>query len=117
MTSAVARDSSTGYPVITGDGQINFTVVLKDGYTLDSVTGSGAYKNLKDTGVENTYRLTKVTGAATVTVTTEKTETPPEQLLGDVNGDGKISNADAMVILRYVVKLRVAGNIGQIVYL
>ena len=40
-----------------------------------------------------------------------------QELVGDVNGDGKISNADAMVILRYVVKLRVAGNIGQIVYL
>ncbi len=40
------------------------------------MTASGAYKNLKDTGVTNTYRVTKVTGALAVTITTETSETP-----------------------------------------
>lgn len=105
VTSAVARDSSTGYPVITGDGQVNFTVVLKDGYTLGSVTASGAYKNLKDTGVENTYRVTKVTGALTVTVTTEKSETPSNYTLGDVNSDGVISVADATLVQKHAAEM------------
>ncbi len=76
VTTAVARDSDSGNPVVSGDGQINFVVVLKNGYTLGDVTASGAYKNLKDTGVTNTYRVTKVTGALTVTVTTETSGTP-----------------------------------------
>ena len=75
VATAVARDSSSGDPVVSGDGQINFVVVLKNGYTIGDVSASGAYKNLKDTGVANTYRVTKVTGALTVTVATEKSET------------------------------------------
>ena len=97
-TTAVARDSGTGNPVVTGDGQINFVVVLKNGYTLDSVTAEGAYKNVKDTGVENTYRITKVTGAVTINVTTEKSATPSDYTLGDVNGDGYITVADATLV-------------------
>lgn len=104
VTTAVARDSDSGYPVITGDGQINFTVVLKDGYTLGSVTASGAYKNLKDTGVENTYRATKVTGAVTITVTTEKSAAS-DYILGDVNGDGYITVADATLVQKHVAEL------------
>lgn len=32
VTTAVARDGDSGYAVVTGDGQINFVVILKDGY-------------------------------------------------------------------------------------
>ena len=92
VTTAVARDSDSGYPVVTGDGQVNFAVVLKDGYTLDSVTASGAYKNLKDLGADNTYRVTKVSGAVTITVTTTKSETS-SYILGDVDGDGEVQQA------------------------
>ncbi len=78
--TAVARDSDTGNPVITGDGQINFTVVLNDGYSVESVTATaGAYKNIKgyeDTGLADTYRITKITADLTVTVTCLKTEQP-----------------------------------------
>lgn len=114
VTSAVARDSSTGYPVVTGDGQINFTVVLKDGYTLDSVTATGAYKNVKDTGVENTYRITKVTGAVTVTVTTKKSETPVKYILGDVNGDGKVTIGDVTAIQRHIANLNILDDVHQL---
>ena len=105
VTTAVARDSSTGNPVVTGDGQINFVVVLKNGYTLDSVTAEGAYKNVKDTGVENTYRITKVTGAVTINVTTEKSTTPTDYTLGDVNGDGYITVADATLVQQHAAEL------------
>ena len=104
VTSAVARDSGTGYPVVNGDGQVNFTVVLKDGYTLDSVTASGAYKNVKDTGVENTYRITKVSGAVTVSVTTQKDDTP-SYILGDVNGDGFVTVYDATLVQKHAAEI------------
>ncbi len=113
VTTAVARDSASGNPVVTGDGQVNFVVVLKDGYTLGDVTASGAYKNLKDTGVANTYRVTKVTGALTVTITTEKSETPVTEqvLMGDANLDGKLTVWDVTVIQRHAAELELlTGN-------
>lgn len=73
QTLAVARDSATGLTDTSGNGQINFTVVTASGYTVDSVEVEGAYKNLKgpaDTGKENTYRITKISGDLTVTVKT-----------------------------------------------
>ena len=96
--STVSRSSTTGEPDSTGDGQVNFTIVLKDGYALADVSASGAYKNLKDMG-DNTYRITKITGAVTVTVTTEKSETP-SYILGDADGDGEVNIIDATVIQR-----------------
>lgn len=102
VSTAVARDSGTGYPLVTGDGQINFVVVLKDGYTLDSVTASGAYKNLKDMGADNTYRVTKITGAVTISITTTKSETD-SYILGDADGDGEVSVFDATYIQRALV--------------
>ena len=113
VTTAVARDGDSGNPVVTGDGQINFVVVLKDDYTLGDVTASGAYKNLKDTGVENTYRVTKVTGALTVTITTEKSETPVTEqvLMGDANLDGKLTVWDVTVIQRHAAEFELlTGN-------
>ena len=80
VTSAVTRNSDTGKPDSTGSGQVNFTVVLQDGYTLSGISVDGSYKNLKgpeDTGLENTYRITKAAGALTVTVTTEKEQEEP----------------------------------------
>ena len=113
VTTAVARDSDSGNPVITGDGQVNFVVVLKDGYTLGSVTADGAYKNLKDTGVANTYRVTKVTGALTVTVTTEKSAASDteEILIGDADLDGTITINDVTTIQRFIAEFEIpTGN-------
>jgi len=112
VTTAVARDGDSGYPVVTGDGQINFVVVLKDGYTLDSVSASGAYKNVKDTGVENTYRITKVSGAVTISVATTKSETSG-YILGDADGDGEVTILDATYIQRALVDIQLPASFNE----
>ena len=87
--SAVSRNSTSGEPDSTGDGQLNFTVKLKDGYSISSVTATeGTYKNIKgpsDTGVANTYRITKISGATTVSITTASSETNADA--NDVNDE------------------------------
>ena len=107
VSTAIARDSDSGDPVVTGDGQVNFVIVLEDGYTLDDVNASGDYKNLKDMGA-NTYRITKITGAVTVTVTTTKSEPASGYMLGDADGDGKNTILDATAIQRYLAGLSVS---------
>ncbi len=98
--STVSRSSATGQPDSTGDGQINFTVVLKDGYTLSGVSATeGTYKNIKDLG-DNTYRITKINAGTTVTITTEESETPSGYILGDADGDGIVTILDATWIQR-----------------
>ena len=71
VTSAVARDDA-GAVDTSGNGQVNFRVTPESGYEIVSVTADGKYKNLKgadDTGVEGIYRLTKIKGPVTVTIT------------------------------------------------
>lgn len=96
VTAAVARDSSTGYPVISGDGQINFKVNPDDGYEVDAVTATtGTYKNIKepaDTGADNTYRITKVTGNTTITITMK--EASDNGGSGDGDGDDDSDSTD-----------------------
>lgn len=70
------------------------------------MAASGGYKNLKDMG-DNTYRITKITGAVTITVTTIKSETASGYILGDADGDGKVTVIDATVIQRYLAGLSV----------
>ena len=72
-----ARDSATGAIDTSGNGQINFLVVLKSGYEIDNITISGTYKNLKgpsDTGAKNTYRITKIESNLEVTIQTKEKE-------------------------------------------
>lgn len=106
VSAAVARDGDSGNPIVTGDGQVNFVVVLEDGYALADVSASGAYKNLKELG-DNTYRITKITGAVTVTVTTEKSETS-SYILGDADGDGEVTIIDATWIQRTLAGITLA---------
>ena len=79
VSSAVSRNSTTGKPDSSGDGQVNFTVVPAGGYEIESVTATPTtnYKNLKNLSdtLANTYRLTKIKGEVSVTVTTKKIET------------------------------------------
>lgn len=76
VTNAVPRNSDTGEIDTSGDGQVNFRVTPDAGYEIVSVTADRNYKNLKgaeDTGVDGIYRLTKVTGPVTVTITAKET--------------------------------------------
>ena len=72
-TEAVSRDSETGIPTQT-DGQVNFLLVFAEGFELDGIEIEGEYNKLKgsaDTGVPNGYRITKIAGDLTVTITTQ----------------------------------------------
>ena len=71
-SDALARDGTTGY-IVNSDGQVNFEIVVDDGYSLDSITVEGTYKNLKepaDTGKANVYRITKIASDLTVNIHT-----------------------------------------------
>lgn len=52
QTTAVARDSATGDILTDGNGQINFTVVLDEGYVVDDISIEPSdpknYKNIKE---------------------------------------------------------------------
>ncbi len=123
-TSTVSVDSSTGVPTKSGDGQVNFMIVPHNGYTIGEVTVSPAnYKNLKtpdDTENENTYRITKITGDLTVTVTLieghvhnfifgrciecfERDEDYTGRPIGDIDGDEKITAKDTNLLKKAIV--------------
>ena len=89
---AFARGSADGQIDLTGAGQINFVVQLDEGWEIDSLTAEPAasYKNLKgpdETLTENAYRVTKVTGDFTVTVTTKQAEADPPFRFDDVQDE------------------------------
>ncbi len=72
-----ARNSDTGLLDSTGEGQINFKVIVPSGYKIESITINGSYKNLKtpdDTQQENTYRITKVKSDLEIIVNIVKAE-------------------------------------------
>ncbi len=104
VLTAVARDSSTGYPVISGNGQVNFTVVVPSGYTFYGLTSAdieGSFKNLKDISTDAlpyTYRITKISGDLTVTL-----ELSASYIVGDINCDGTVDISDTIDMLRYVL--------------
>jgi hypothetical protein len=71
---ALARDSVSGQVDLSGAGQVNFILHMEEGYTLESITAepAEAFKNLKgpdEIGTENAYRITKISGTVTCTVT------------------------------------------------
>ncbi len=78
-----ARDGDTGALDCSGNGQVNFVLKAAEGYRIKRVTAQPKenYKNLKlptETGVENGYRVTKLTGDVTITVTTAKLGEGPD---------------------------------------
>ena len=107
VTETVVRNGDTGEPCSNGDGQVNFTVVLYPGYEISGVSATaGTYKNIKgpdDTGLANTYRITKISGDTTVTVTTEKTAAPPApanySIVFDANGGTGTTKSQTGLVL------------------
>lgn len=103
VSATTVRNGDTGEPDGTGSGQINIALSVADGYEIDSITIDGGYKNLKDIseteGINNLYRITKITSDITVTVTTKEKE---NDLFGDINGDDKVNNKDIVTLFRIV---------------
>ena len=69
---AYSRDGDTGY-LTTSNGQFNFMVVLPNGYEIDEISAVGHFEKLiapADTGAENVYRITGISGDLNITITT-----------------------------------------------
>ena len=162
VTETYSRNGDTSAKDSTGSGQVSFEVIPQDGYKVTNVTADGNYKNLKtpkELGTENIYRLTKIAGEVTVTITTEAitentdtetqtdtntqtdtetqtdtstqtdtetetdtttqtdtetetdtntqtdTDNTPKRMYGDINGDGKITAQDSLLLQRYTISL------------
>lgn len=65
-----ARESETGY-ISTSGGQVNIKVLVEEGYLVDSIDVSGAYKNLKNIE-DNIYRVTKISSNLIITIATKE---------------------------------------------
>ena len=81
VTETLVRNGDTGAIDISGDGQVNFKVIPKPGYKVDSVKVSGTYKNIKDQG-NNIYRVTKVSGDIIIKVKGAEKETIVPEVTG-----------------------------------
>ena len=69
--TAYARNSDTGFLDNSGNGQVNFLIVPKNGLEIDEIIVEGSYKNIKDskdTGIINCYRITKIASNLHITV-------------------------------------------------
>lgn len=101
VSSTTVRDKDTGElynPEADPNkekGQVNFTVNLKPGYVISSITATPKtnYKNLKgpaDTEHAGTYRLTKVTGDVEIVITTKVAT----EYTAEFNKDNHITSID-----------------------
>ena len=83
VTSAVARVKGGTDVDTSGEGQVNFRINVDDGYEIATNEAAptdnyNSYKSSEDTGVEGVYRITKITGDITVTITTQAVSTDEE---------------------------------------
>ena len=107
VTTALARNSETGEVDTSGDGQVNFKVNVEEGYELVSVMAVPAenYKNLKDsadTEVDGIYRLTKVKGDVTVTITTKVADSTEPEEPAPTPDEGKINTESTKALVKYL---------------
>lgn len=66
---AYSKDGETGMHDNSGEGQINYKLIIDEGYVIDSTIHSAKnYKNNKEYP-DNVYRLTQITGDFTFTIT------------------------------------------------
>lgn len=78
--TAYARNGETGAVATDGTGQVNFVLTFDDGYEIASLEDapSDNRKNVKvdpeADGSENYYRITKITGDLTVTISSKAAE-------------------------------------------
>jgi|GEM_PF-5775880 len=74
-TKAVSRNSETGQVDGSGEGQVNFKLIIDEGYTLDSMKGTvDCYKSIKQADgdySEGVYKITKVCDDMTCTIKTK----------------------------------------------
>ena len=87
--------------------EVPFKVNVEEGYELVSVTAVPAenYKNLKDsadTGVDGIYRLTKVKGDVTVTITTKVADSTEPEEPAPTPDEGKINTESTKALVKYL---------------
>lgn len=73
--TAYARDGETGELVGNGEGQVNFKLVFDEGYSLDEISVSQGYKDLKypsEAGQADVYRITEITNDITVSIKSKR---------------------------------------------
>jgi hypothetical protein len=68
---AYARDGESGELLSDGNGQVNFVITCDEGYevTKDSISVTGKCKQVKEVTAGSVYRITKIEGELTVTIT------------------------------------------------
>jgi hypothetical protein len=125
--TAYAKDGDSGEILTNGDGQINFVVVVDDGYDVNEVkvTPSSNYKNLKlpaELG-ENTYRITKIKGDLSISITTKvsdgsNTFTGPiitinEKSVSIENDNGGITSNDGVITISNEGKYKITGSTNE----
>ena len=94
--SYYSRNGDTG-EYTTEDGQVNFSLVLKDGYKVNNINIAGEYKNCKgpsDTEVENFYRITKIASELTVYIVIVEDTSEDEGYKVTLTGDGGVKKIE-----------------------
>jgi len=130
-TTAYAKDSDSGEILTDGEGQVNFVVTLAEGYEVATILVSpdDNYNNLKgpgETGIANTYRITKMTGNITVSITTRTiidtsdydNTSPTTIVLSDsgttiTNNNGGVSESSGTLTITEAGIYEISGSLSE----
>lgn len=89
-------------------------MILNNGYAIESILSTaGTYKNIKgpsDTGLENTYRITKVNSNLTISIETSKSSIIDSHIPGDINDGGETNNKDLTRLFQHISNWDVTVN-------